>query len=83
MVCVYCLEECADSNDAAKFIPIHYTIPGDEELGLFVGVCAATCGKEAENPVKFTVMEAIISARIARARQPDRSFTPPRNANNS
>ena len=83
MVCVYCLDEVPDIEGAAKFIPIHYTISGDEELGLFVGVCSKTCGKESENPTKFTVMEAIISARIARARNPDKSYTPPRNYRNS
>lgn len=82
MVCVSCLEDVPDAEGAAKFIPIHYMIPGDEELGLFIGVCKA-CGLECENPIKFTAIEGIVSARIARARNPDKMYTPPRNQNNS
>ncbi len=74
---MYCLACCKDLEDTQDSVPVMflYQAPGDTKQEVVAYLCVG-CGDEATENNKYNVLEAIVNARIARVRNPDKNYKP-------
>lgn len=74
MYCLACLEEMPDPQDSVPVLFL-YKAPGDTKQEVLAYLCTA-CGVEAKDKDLYSVLEAIVNARIARVRNEGKRYTP-------
>lgn len=75
-LCCSCGVELPDESTLA-FVNFRFQVPGaglPEQI--LVAATCDKCAKEADDPNMFSVIEALINARIIRIEFPDKSFKP-------
>jgi hypothetical protein len=75
-ICFCCCIELNDTKDR-HYVNFRYEVPGiSTGHNLLVACVCLACGTEADDPLKFPAIEAIINARAIRFELPDKTFTP-------
>lgn len=75
-ICASCTKELPDTS-CHHFVNFRYEVPGSGKgEAVLVAVVCDMCAKDADNPLAFPALEAIINARIIRIENADSVFTP-------
>lgn len=60
-----------------NYVNFRFEVPGEEARErVLVAVVCKDCGKDAEDPLKFAVIEGMINAKVIRDQYPEKMFTP-------
>lgn len=74
MYCLACLEEMVEPQDSIP-VMFYYQAPLDTKQEVLAYLCQR-CGDQAKDKSLYFVLEAIVNARIARVRNPDKNYHP-------
>lgn len=69
MFCLSCVEEFEEMFP----VIFMYQAPGDDGMGVVAYLCR-TCTEECKNDNKFFAIESIVNARLARVRNPGKTY---------
>ena len=74
-ICLSCTSELPEPS-RHKYVNFRYEVPGTPGQNILVACVCEQCAIDANDPLKFPGMEAIINARAIRFEHPDLVFTP-------
>lgn len=75
MYCLACTDEIENDSSAVPVLFV-YQCPGDPEQEILAYLCYPCGNNCVNNPPTYFATEAVVNARVARMRNPDKKFGP-------